>query len=111
MEGKAKKDAIIATNTSSIPLDEIIQRYDQIPHVLVGIHFFNPVAKMELVEIVVSSKTAKEISQRACAFVNQIGRLPLPVKSSPGFLINRVFMPYLMECVQLLEEGYSGEDN
>ena len=49
-------------------------------------------------------------SQCACAFVNQIGRLPLPVKSSPGFLINRVLMPYLLECVQLLEEGYSREE-
>lgn len=109
VEGKAKKDAIIASNTSSIPLEEISSvMFD--PSRLVGIHFFNPVAKMELVEIVSSSKTAKEISQRACAFVNQIGRLPLPVKSSPGFLINRVLMPYLMECVQLLEEGYSGEE-
>ncbi|MBA3535332.1 MAG: enoyl-CoA hydratase/isomerase family protein [Tatlockia sp.] len=109
VEASAKKDAIIATNTSSIPLEEISQAMTD-PSRLVGIHFFNPVAKMELVEIVSSSKTAKEVSQRACAFVNQIGRLPLPVKSSPGFLINRVLMPYLMECVQLLEEGYSGEE-
>jgi 3-hydroxyacyl-CoA dehydrogenase/enoyl-CoA hydratase/3-hydroxybutyryl-CoA epimerase len=109
VEATAKKDAIIATNTSSIPLEEISQAMTD-PSRLVGIHFFNPVAKMELVEIVSSSKTAKEVSQRACAFVNQIGRLPLPVKSSPGFLINRVLMPYLMECVQLLEEGYSGEE-
>lgn len=109
VEEKAKKNAIIATNTSSIPLDEISQIMTD-PKRLVGIHFFNPVAKMELVEVVSSSKTAKEVCQRSCSFVNQIGRLPLPVKSSPGFLINRVLMPYLMECVQLLEEGYSGEE-
>ncbi|WP_058534978.1 3-hydroxyacyl-CoA dehydrogenase NAD-binding domain-containing protein [Legionella saoudiensis] len=104
----AKKDAIIATNTSSIPLDEISVVMTD-PTRLVGIHFFNPVAKMDLVEIVSGASTAKQVAQAACAFVNQIAKLPLPVKSSPGFLINRVLMPYLMECVQLLEEGYSGE--
>lgn len=109
VEQKASKEAIIATNTSSIPLDEISQVMEN-PTRLIGIHFFNPVAKMDLVEVVSSNKTAKEVTKRSCSFVNQIGRLPLPVKSSPGFLINRVLMPYLMECVQLLEEGYSGEE-
>ncbi|HHF7347303.1 TPA: 3-hydroxyacyl-CoA dehydrogenase NAD-binding domain-containing protein [Legionella feeleii] len=109
VEQKASKEAIIATNTSSIPLDEISQVMEN-PTRLIGIHFFNPVAKMDLVEVVSSNKTAKDVSKRSCSFVNQIGRLPLPVKSSPGFLINRVLMPYLMECVQLLEEGYSGEE-
>jgi len=108
VEEHAKPDAIIATNTSSIPLDEINQVMRD-PQRLVGIHFFNPVAQMELVEVVQGEKTSKEIVQNACAFVGQIGRLPLPVKSSPGFLINRVLMPYLMEAVKLLEEGYSPE--
>ena len=108
IEALAQPYAIIATNTSSIPLDEINSVMSK-PQRLVGIHFFNPVAKMELVEVVNSAKTAKEVSHRACAFVCQIGRLPLPVKSSPGFLINRVLMPYLMECMQLLEEGFSPE--
>jgi 3-hydroxyacyl-CoA dehydrogenase/enoyl-CoA hydratase/3-hydroxybutyryl-CoA epimerase len=108
VELAAKKDAIIATNTSSIPLDEISSVMSD-PKRLVGIHFFNPVAKMDLVEIVSSSSTAKKVQQNSCSFVNQIGKLPLPVKSSPGFLVNRVLMPYLMECVQLLDEGYSGE--
>lgn len=108
VETLAKKDAIIATNTSSIPLDEISSVMSN-PKRLVGIHFFNPVAKMELVEVVSSASTAKNVAQAACAFVNQIAKLPLLVKSSPGFLINRVLMPYLMECVQLLEEGFSAE--
>lgn len=108
VEALAKKDAIIATNTSSIPLDEISSVMKN-PQRLVGIHFFNPVARMDLVEIVSSATTAKKVEQSACAFVNQISKLPLPVKSSPGFLVNRVLMPYLMECVQLLEEGYSPE--
>ena len=108
IEKRAKKDAIIATNTSSIPLDEISSAMHDAKR-LVGIHFFNPVAKMDLVEIVSSSSTSKKVEQASCAFVNQIGKLPLPVKSSPGFLVNRVLMPYLMECVQLLDEGYSAE--
>ena len=108
VEARAKPDAIIATNTSSIPLDEINVVMEK-PERLVGIHFFNPVAKMDLVEVVSSEKTSEEISHNACAFVNQISRLPLPVKSSPGFLVNRVLMPYLMECVQLLDEGYRPE--
>jgi 3-hydroxyacyl-CoA dehydrogenase/enoyl-CoA hydratase/3-hydroxybutyryl-CoA epimerase len=108
IESKAKKDAIIATNTSSIPLDEISSAMHS-PQRLVGIHFFNPVAKMDLIEVVSSSSTTIKVQQQACAFVSQIAKLPLPVKSSPGFLINRVLMPYLMECVQLLEEGYEAE--
>lgn len=108
IESHAKKEAIIATNTSSIPLDDISSVMVN-PNRLVGIHFFNPVAKMDLVEVVSSASTSKKVQQDSCAFVNQIGKLPLPVKSSPGFLVNRVLMPYLMECVQLLDEGYSPE--
>lgn len=107
VEKKAKKEAIIATNTSSIPLDDISHTMVNGTR-LVGIHFFNPVAKMELVEVVTGKHTDQTIAKQACAFVGQIGRLPLPVKSMPGFLINRVLMPYLLECVQLIEEGYAG---
>ncbi len=105
IEKQAKETAILATNTSSIPLDEISQVM-QNPERLVGIHFFNPVAKMDLIEVVSSSNTLEQVLQDSCSFVNQIGKLPLPVQSSPGFLVNRVLMPYLMECVQLLDEGY-----
>lgn len=108
LELKAKPDAILASNTSSIPLDEISQVMSK-PGRLVGIHFFNPVAQMELVEIVSSERTMMKVKDQAAAFVNQISRLPLPVKSSPGFLVNRVLMPYLLECIQLLEEGYAPE--
>lgn len=108
VEARAKTSAIIATNTSSIPLDEISQVMKN-PKRLIGIHFFNPVSKMDLVEVVSGKNTNEKTVFDACSFVNQISRLPLPVKSSPGFLVNRVLMPYLMECVQLLEEGVSAE--
>lgn len=108
IEAKAPTTAIIATNTSSIPLHDI-NCVMQKPQRLIGIHFFNPVAKMELVEVVYDEKTSDEMIHRTCAFVNQIGRLPLPVTSSPGFLINRVLMPYLLEAMILLDEGHAPE--
>jgi len=108
LEKNAKPNAILATNTSSIPLDEIVQVMKN-PSRLVGIHFFNPVAMMELVEVVHSEHTAQDILEKAYAFVGQIGRLPLPVKSSPGFLVNRVLMPYLLESMTLLDEGVKPE--
>ncbi len=108
IEQKAQSHAIIATNTSSIPLEQISEVMDN-PKRLVGIHYFNPVAQMELVEVVSSDNTATEVKEKACSFVGQISKLPLPVKSSPGFLVNRVLMPYLMECMMLVDEGVSKE--
>lgn len=108
IEKEAKKTAILASNTSSILLDDINTVLEN-PERLIGIHFFNPVARMELVEVVASKLSSTSTLKEAYAFVGQMGRLSLPVKSSPGFLVNRVLMPYLMECVALIEEGYSGE--
>lgn len=104
IESKAKPHAILATNTSSILLDDINKVLQQ-PERLVGIHFFNPVAKMQLVEIVIGDKTSDEVIERALSFVRKIDRLPLPVKSSPGFLVNRILMPYLLGAVMLMKEG------
>ncbi len=108
LEANAKPEAILATNTSSIPLDEINQALKN-PNRLVGIHFFNPVAKMMLVEVVRGKHTDETVFNQALSFVHELGKLPLPVKSSPGFLVNRVLMPYLMECMLLLNEGYPKE--
>lgn len=104
IEPKMKKGALLATNTSSLPLVELGKAL-QSPTRLVGVHFFNPVEKMELVEVVTEDNTDKEASDNALAFVKRINRLPLPVKSKPGFLVNRILMPYLLESVTLLEEG------
>ena len=108
IELQMKPDAILATNTSSIPLQDISQVLQQ-PERLVGIHFFNPVAKMPLVEIVRHDGTDPELVKRAAAFVTKISRFPVVVASSPGFLVNRVLMPYLMEAMLLLEEGQSAQ--
>jgi len=109
VEQHAKPSAILATNTSSIPLEEIASCLDK-PHRLVGIHFFNPVAKMPLIEIVKASTTDQKVLDDAMAFAKRVDKLPLPVKSHPGFLVNRVLMPYLMEAILMLQEGVSAED-
>jgi 3-hydroxyacyl-CoA dehydrogenase / enoyl-CoA hydratase / 3-hydroxybutyryl-CoA epimerase len=104
LEAEAKPQAVLATNTSSIPLDEI-NTVLQTPSRLVGIHFFNPVAKMLLVEVVKGERTDPLVLSKALGFVGRLERLPLPVKSSPGFLVNRVLMPYLLEAMTMLDEG------
>ncbi len=109
VETKCKADAILATNTSSIPLSNISAVLRR-PERLVGIHFFNPVAKMLLVEIAQDANTNQSFVNKAIAFVRKIDRLPLPVKSTPGFLVNRVLMPYLIEAMMLLNENHSAED-
>lgn len=104
LEAQAKPDAILASNTSSIPLDEINQAMTN-PGRLVGIHFFNPVAKMPLVEVVRGEKTNTAIVNHALSFVVKIAKQPIEVKSHPGFLVNRVLLPYMLEAMTLFEEG------
>jgi 3-hydroxyacyl-CoA dehydrogenase/enoyl-CoA hydratase/3-hydroxybutyryl-CoA epimerase len=104
IEPRMKADAVLATNTSSIPLEELSGALAQ-PGRLVGLHFFNPVAMMQLVEVVKGASTADEVVAQATAFTRQIDRLPLPVTSTPGFLVNRILMPYLMEAVELESEN------
>ncbi len=104
IESQMKSGAILASNTSSIPLEDLSAVLED-PTRLVGIHFFNPVAKMPLVEVIESDKTATVVLEQAISFVNQLGRLPIAVKSTPGFLVNRLLMPYLLEATQLVAEG------
>lgn len=104
LEPRMRDDAILATNTSSIPLAELRTALNT-PSRLVGLHFFNPVAKMQLVEIVRDEDTDPEVVARAMAFTGRIDRLPLPVSSTPGFLVNRILLPYLLEAVELESEG------
>jgi len=104
IEPRLRQDALLASNTSSIRLETLGTALRR-PERLVGLHFFNPVAKMPLVEVVLGAQTDAESAARARAFARQIDRLPLPVRSTPGFLVNRILMPYLLEAVRLIEEG------
>jgi len=108
IEPRMQQDALLATNTSSIPLKELASVLKK-PGRFIGLHFFNPVAKMQLVEVVEHARTTKSTREQANAFVGQISRYPAPVKSAPGFLVNRVLMPYLLEAILLIDEGIAAE--
>ncbi len=108
LESRARPDALLATNTSSIPLEDIAVALRD-PSRLVGLHFFNPVARMMLVEVVGGRDSDPAMLARGAAFVRAIDKLPLPVKSAPGFLVNRVLAPYLMTAMRAVDEGIAPE--
>jgi len=99
---------VLASNTSSLRLADIAQALKN-PGRLVGIHFFNPVAKMPLVEVVQGATTDDTTAKKAAAFVRKIDKLPLPVKDAPGFLVNAVLAPYLLEAMRCVDEGIAPE--
>ncbi|MGE0628770.1 MAG: 3-hydroxyacyl-CoA dehydrogenase NAD-binding domain-containing protein [Hyphomicrobiaceae bacterium] len=108
IEGKLKPGAMLATNTSSLMIEDI-GRVLSDPDRLVGVHFFNPVAQMPLVEIVRGVATREQEIKKAAVFVTAIDKFPLVVKSVPGFLVNRVLAPYLMGAFERLEKGEDKE--
>ena len=108
LEAVARPGAVLASNTSSLKLSDIAAKFKD-PSRLVGIHFFNPVPQMMLVEVVHGSNTNQEHARNAVAFVRQIDKLPLPVKDSPGFLVNRVLGPYMQNAFRMLDEGVKPE--
>ncbi|MDQ6647596.1 MAG: 3-hydroxyacyl-CoA dehydrogenase NAD-binding domain-containing protein [Pseudomonadota bacterium] len=107
IEPQLQGKGMLATNTSSIPLDELRTGL-QSPQRFLGLHFFNPVAQMPLVEVVRHDELDPAIEKRAMAFCKAIGKLPVAVKGTPGFLVNRVLMPYLLEALRLYSEGVPG---
>jgi 3-hydroxyacyl-CoA dehydrogenase/enoyl-CoA hydratase/3-hydroxybutyryl-CoA epimerase len=108
IEPRVNPRALIATNTSSLPIETLAQALEA-PARLVGLHFFNPVAKLPLVEIVQGKTTDPEVVHKALGFARHIDKLPLKVNSAPGFLVNRILMPYLLEAVRLEDEGVARE--
>lgn len=107
LEPRMKAGAILASNTSSIPLDELRAKLAR-PEQFVGLHYFNPVALMPLVEIVKHDQVSESVLKRMAAFAKGIDKLPVPVASSPGFLVNRVLFPYMLEAATLYAEGVPG---
>ncbi|MGH8284475.1 MAG: 3-hydroxyacyl-CoA dehydrogenase NAD-binding domain-containing protein, partial [Steroidobacteraceae bacterium] len=104
VEPRMKPSALLATNTSSIMLEPLAARLGR-PGRLVGLHFFNPVAQMPLVEIVQGRDTEPGATQAALGFARRLDKLPLPCRSAPGFVVNRVLMPYLNEAMFAAQEG------
>ena len=104
LEPRMKSGAILTSNTSSIMLEQLDDQLPD-PGKLVGVHFFNPVSQLPLVEIVRGENSSEDSIQKAIAFTRRIDKLPLPCKSSPGFLVNRVLVPYLYEAMFALHDG------
>jgi 3-hydroxyacyl-CoA dehydrogenase/enoyl-CoA hydratase/3-hydroxybutyryl-CoA epimerase len=107
IEPQFQSDEILASNTSSIPLDSLREGLAA-PQRFLGLHFFNPVAQMPLVEVVRHDQLDPAIEKRALAFGKALGKLPIAVKGTPGFLVNRILMPYLLEALRLYSEGVPG---
>jgi 3-hydroxyacyl-CoA dehydrogenase / enoyl-CoA hydratase / 3-hydroxybutyryl-CoA epimerase len=106
---KAPHAAILATNTSALPISDLAAE-TKTPERVIGLHFFNPVSRMKLVEVVIGTKTSDAAAARALGFVRQIAKLPVIVRDSPGFLVNRVLFPYLLEAAELFENGVNAQE-
>jgi len=104
IESSMKPGAILATNTSSIRLEELRTVLQQ-PQRFIGLHFFNPVAMLPLVEVIKCEDTVQEVLDVGFAFVKAIGKFPLECTSSPGFVVNRILAPYMAEAMYLAESG------
>jgi 3-hydroxyacyl-CoA dehydrogenase/enoyl-CoA hydratase/3-hydroxybutyryl-CoA epimerase len=104
IEGRLKAGAVLATNTSSLTIEEIARPLAD-PGRLIGLHFFNPVAQLPLVEVIRGADTRAEEVEKGCVFVTAIDKFPLVVRSSPGFVVNRVLAPYMMEALLRVEQG------
>jgi 3-hydroxyacyl-CoA dehydrogenase/enoyl-CoA hydratase/3-hydroxybutyryl-CoA epimerase len=107
--GHVPADAVLASNTSSLPIDEIAARTPR-PERVVGMHFFNPVHKMPLVEVVVGARTGADAVNTIFELSRRLGKTPVKVTETPGFLVNRLLTFYSVESLWLLDEGYRIED-
>jgi len=107
LEPAMRPDALLTTNTSSIPLTEL-RGHLQRPAQFAGLHYFNPVAQMPLVEIIHHDGMAAETERRLAAFCKALGKFPVPVAGTPGFLVNRVLFPYMLEAATAYAEGIPG---
>jgi 3-hydroxyacyl-CoA dehydrogenase/enoyl-CoA hydratase/3-hydroxybutyryl-CoA epimerase len=109
IEKSMKADALLATNTSSIRLEDLRTELRD-PDRFIGVHFFNPVAQMPLVEIVRCADTSQEALDSGFAFIKSIGKFPLECKSAPGFVVNRILAPYMSEAMHLVADGVALAD-
>ncbi|MDP1790501.1 MAG: 3-hydroxyacyl-CoA dehydrogenase NAD-binding domain-containing protein, partial [Methylibium sp.] len=105
-----REDAVIATNTSSISITQLAAAV-KAPERFVGMHFFNPVPLMALVEVIGGLQTSEATRERALAFVSAIGKTPIAVKNSPGFAVNRILVPMINEAIFVLQEGLASAED
>jgi len=104
LDGIVKKDAIFASNTSSISITELMTATKR-PERFIGLHFFNPVPLMKLVEVVRTIATAPDAYESACEFAKKLGKVPVRTSDKTGFIVNRLLVPYLLDAIRAYEEG------
>ena len=104
LDGVVKKDAIFATNTSSISVTELMAATKR-PERFIGLHFFNPVPLMKLVEVVRTIATAADVYESAYEFAKKLGKVPVRTSDKTGFIVNRLLVPYLLDAIRAYEEG------
>ncbi len=109
LASRVSADTILATNTSALSVSDLAKTVPN-PERVVGLHFFNPVHRMPLVEIITLPETSPDVLATVVSFVQKLGKTPVVVKDSPGFLVNRILVPYLMEAVRLHESGIPVKD-
>ena len=109
LAARVSADTILATNTSALSVSDLAKTVPN-PERVIGLHFFNPVHRMPLVEIITLPETSPDVLATAVSFVQKLGKTPVVVKDSPGFLVNRILVPYLMEAVRLHENGIPVRD-
>ena len=110
IDGEVRDDAVVASNTSSIPIAELAQAVSDPTRVL-GLHFFSPVPVMPLVEVVVALDTSEDTVTRARQFVERLDKRPIETKDRSGFIVNMLLVPYLMAAVRMYEEGFASRDD
>ena len=104
LDGIVKREAIFATNTSSISVTELMAATKR-PERFIGLHFFNPVPLMKLVEVVRTIATAPEVYDAAYEFAKKVGKVPVRTSDKTGFIVNRLLVPYLLDAIRAYEEG------
>jgi 3-hydroxybutyryl-CoA dehydrogenase len=110
LDGVVKKDAIFASNTSSISITELLTSTKR-PERFIGLHFFNPVPLMKLVEVVRTIATASDVYDTACEFAKKLGKVPVRTSDKTGFIVNRLLVPYLLDAIRAYEEGVGSIDD
>jgi len=109
-DGVVKKDAIFASNTSSISITELLTSTKR-PERFIGLHFFNPVPLMKLVEVVRTIATSDEVYDTAYEFAKKLGKVPVRTSDKTGFIVNRLLVPYLLDAIRAYEEGVGSIDD
>ena len=106
-----KPEVILASNTSMLSISEIASSVENNPERVLGLHFFNPPAAMKLVEVVLGERTGEQYVQAALELTQKLGKIPVKVKDSPGFIVNRVLVPVLNEAMKLLDENIASKED